>query len=196
MVNSRAVLKGPAHSSSGLGHRPLKAETRGSNPLCATNSSNFRREPEKPAFVRGLFLFSVRRIRLNPACFGASRDHGVTIVPHRLGGTRPLLVGGPCIIFLAIAEVKHPTDSCLESGHYASHPAPEPWGHFTWSHPRRRSRRSPAPGSSVERPSPNSLTTRSSPSPKERKTETIIATAAARTSAFIFTGHNLSPSSL
>ena len=25
-----------AHSSSGLGHRPLKAEIRGSNPLCAT----------------------------------------------------------------------------------------------------------------------------------------------------------------
>ncbi len=26
-----------AHSSSGLGHRPLKAETTGSNPVCATN---------------------------------------------------------------------------------------------------------------------------------------------------------------
>lgn len=26
-----------AHSSSGLGHRPLKAEIRGSNPLCATH---------------------------------------------------------------------------------------------------------------------------------------------------------------
>src|SRR5215211_3425457 len=26
-----------AHSSSGLGHRPLKAEIRGSNPLCATS---------------------------------------------------------------------------------------------------------------------------------------------------------------
>ena len=26
-----------AHSSSGPGHRPLKAEIRGSNPLCATN---------------------------------------------------------------------------------------------------------------------------------------------------------------
>ena len=25
-----------AHSSSGLGHRPLKAETTGSNPVCAT----------------------------------------------------------------------------------------------------------------------------------------------------------------
>jgi hypothetical protein len=31
-----------AHSSSGPGHRPLKAEIRGSNPLCATN-------PIKPA---------------------------------------------------------------------------------------------------------------------------------------------------
>jgi len=30
------VLNG-AHSSSGLGHRPLKAETTGSNPVCATN---------------------------------------------------------------------------------------------------------------------------------------------------------------
>ncbi len=27
-----------AHSSRGLGHRPLKAEIRGSNPLCATNN--------------------------------------------------------------------------------------------------------------------------------------------------------------
>ena len=27
-----------AHSSSGLGHRPLKAEIRGSNPLCATKA--------------------------------------------------------------------------------------------------------------------------------------------------------------
>jgi hypothetical protein len=27
-----------AHSSSGPGHRPLKAEIRGSNPLCATNN--------------------------------------------------------------------------------------------------------------------------------------------------------------
>ncbi len=27
-----------AHSSSGLGHRPLKAEIRGSNPLCATSN--------------------------------------------------------------------------------------------------------------------------------------------------------------
>ena len=26
-----------AHSSSGLGHRPLKAETTGSNPVCATD---------------------------------------------------------------------------------------------------------------------------------------------------------------
>ena len=26
-----------AHSSSGLGHRPLKAEITGSNPVCATN---------------------------------------------------------------------------------------------------------------------------------------------------------------
>ena len=31
-----ARLKAAAHSSSGLGHRPLKAEIRGSNPLCAT----------------------------------------------------------------------------------------------------------------------------------------------------------------
>jgi len=29
-----------AHSSSGLGHRPLKAEIRGSNPLCATILKN------------------------------------------------------------------------------------------------------------------------------------------------------------
>ena len=28
-----------AHSSSGLGHRPLKAEITGSNPVCATNVS-------------------------------------------------------------------------------------------------------------------------------------------------------------
>ena len=28
----------PAHSSSGPGHRPLKAEIRGSNPLCATKT--------------------------------------------------------------------------------------------------------------------------------------------------------------
>ena len=28
-----------AHSSSGLGHRPLKAEITGSNPVCATNNS-------------------------------------------------------------------------------------------------------------------------------------------------------------
>ena len=28
----------PAHSSSGLGHRPLKAETTGSNPVCATTA--------------------------------------------------------------------------------------------------------------------------------------------------------------
>ena len=27
-----------AHSSSGLGHRPLKAEITGSNPVCATTS--------------------------------------------------------------------------------------------------------------------------------------------------------------
>lgn len=27
----------PAHSSSGLGHRPLKAKITGSNPVCATN---------------------------------------------------------------------------------------------------------------------------------------------------------------
>ncbi len=27
-----------AHSSSGLGHRPLKAEITGSNPVCATKS--------------------------------------------------------------------------------------------------------------------------------------------------------------
>jgi hypothetical protein len=29
-------IRGLAHSSSGLGHRPLKAETTGSNPVCAT----------------------------------------------------------------------------------------------------------------------------------------------------------------
>jgi hypothetical protein len=27
-----------AHSSSGLGHRPLKAKITGSNPVCATNT--------------------------------------------------------------------------------------------------------------------------------------------------------------
>ncbi len=34
-----------AHSSSGQGHRPLKAETTGSNPVCATN---FRRGYQMP----------------------------------------------------------------------------------------------------------------------------------------------------
>ena len=33
-----AILIDAAHSSSGLGHRPLKAEIRGSNPLCATTT--------------------------------------------------------------------------------------------------------------------------------------------------------------
>jgi len=38
MVIYRPLLKSnQAHSSSGLGHRPLKAEIRGSNPLCATD---------------------------------------------------------------------------------------------------------------------------------------------------------------
>ena len=32
-----------AHSSSGLGHLPLKEETRGSNPLCATTEPRFMR---------------------------------------------------------------------------------------------------------------------------------------------------------
>ena len=36
-----------AHSSSGPGHRPLKAEIRGSNPLCATNLEDAN--PERTA---------------------------------------------------------------------------------------------------------------------------------------------------
>src|SRR5919112_476095 len=48
-----------AHSSSGLGHRPLKAEIRGSNPLCATsspdNSTNSDLSKE-PAQLRGFKL--------------------------------------------------------------------------------------------------------------------------------------------
>ena len=34
--NGQLSLSYVAHSSSGLGHRPLKAETTGSNPVCAT----------------------------------------------------------------------------------------------------------------------------------------------------------------
>ena len=34
------LLPGVAHSSSGLGHLPLKEEITGSNPVCATNSAN------------------------------------------------------------------------------------------------------------------------------------------------------------
>src|SRR5918993_780860 len=47
-----------AHSSSGLGHRPLKAEIRGSNPLCATTRPGSPCRVDwfkKPALLRGFF---------------------------------------------------------------------------------------------------------------------------------------------
>jgi hypothetical protein len=43
-----------AHSSSGLGHRPLKAEITGSNPVCATNAfftAGFEAKLLKPAVI-------------------------------------------------------------------------------------------------------------------------------------------------
>jgi hypothetical protein len=59
-----------AHSSSGLGHRPLKAEIRGSNPLCAT-ISGFP-NPEEPLFLFPL-LVTLRSPQINrtPCVSGA-----------------------------------------------------------------------------------------------------------------------------
>ena len=46
-----------AHSSSGLGHRPLKAEITGSNPVCATNHV-FKDASSQMRSGLGRFVFS------------------------------------------------------------------------------------------------------------------------------------------
>jgi hypothetical protein len=76
-----------AHSSSGLGHRPLKAEIRGSNPLCATTRL-FKLLPFGTLCrCAGLWLFSARVALPNRACLQRSRDRGLRLLVSREGGS-------------------------------------------------------------------------------------------------------------
>jgi hypothetical protein len=64
--SQKCYLQGvTAHSSSGLGHRPLKAEIRGSNPLCATNSSASLFEFGTPPNCAGFSVFGSRKSAAN-----------------------------------------------------------------------------------------------------------------------------------
>jgi hypothetical protein len=56
------------HSSRGPGHRPLKAEIIGSNPICGTKQTL----PTPPDRAPGAFIYPARAIRLNSGCPGAA----------------------------------------------------------------------------------------------------------------------------
>ena len=68
-----------AHSSSGLGHRPLKAEITGSNPVCATigfNTANFVPQRQERGVVA--FYGTVHRSRHAVAGFALPRRTSIS----------------------------------------------------------------------------------------------------------------------
>jgi hypothetical protein len=83
-----------AHSSSGLGHRPLKAEIRGSNPLCATTRLSKMLRFGTPCRCAGLWLFSARVALLNRACLQRPRDRGLRLLVSREGGSALIWMDG------------------------------------------------------------------------------------------------------
>ena len=63
-----------AHSSSGLGHRPLKAEITGSNPVCATKSDAW--ESSQALFV-AVLLRALSRMIIDAVTFRAATRGGL-----------------------------------------------------------------------------------------------------------------------
>ena len=76
-----------AHSSSGLGHRPLKAEIRGSNPLCATTRLCKMLRCGTPCSCAGFWFFALRVTLLNRVRLQRSCDRGLRLVISRKAGS-------------------------------------------------------------------------------------------------------------
>ena len=96
-----------AHSSSGPGHRPLKAEIRGSNPLCATKNQRRRRYEQPSAFSSSCwsdlacrrlrhsslwFSFWLQRALMSPGTFYSNAP---TATRYSFGGCRHSPLSAP-----------------------------------------------------------------------------------------------------
>ena len=100
-----------AHSSSGLGHRPLKAEITGSNPVCATKSDAWE---SSRALFGAVVARAIYRMIMDSKCLKArSIHHGQpprgakdTALKNEAGQGRLLEErdSGPAIVILSASE--------------------------------------------------------------------------------------------